>query len=158
MAQLSEPDRTAMRNLVGRMVDRHNLVWLLRYRHNYRLQPAEALYMSISGGLQLTGTHLRRMLAVSSLAEAIEQLPKTMRELVGDAENLVEIRDILVRDLQHQAEMALRSTHSVLASAFGYLLLRYYEIKTVNAILQARVQHLPEELLHDALFGMREVA
>jgi V/A-type H+-transporting ATPase subunit C len=158
VAQLSEPDRTAMRNLVGRMVDRHNLVWLLRYRHNYRLQPAEALYMSISGGLKLSGSHLRRMLEGATLAEAIEHLPKEMRELVGDAQNLVEVRDVLVRDLQHQAELALRSTHSVLASAFGYLLLRYYEIKSVNAILQARVQHLPEDLLHDALFGMREVA
>jgi len=156
VARLSEPDRTAMRNLVGRMVDRHNLIWMLRYRHNYRLQAAEALFLSISGGLQLTGAQLRRVLEVPTLAEAIERVPPGMRALIGDAHNLVEMRDILVDDLQHQAELALRSTQSALTSVFAYLLLRYYEIKTGNAIVQARFKHLPEQLLHDALFGMQQ--
>ena len=159
VAQLAEPDRTAMRNLVGRMVDRHNLVWLLRYRHNYHLQPAEALYMAIQGGLRLTGSHLRSVVEVPTLGEALERLPRDLRLMLGDAENLVEVRDILVADLQHQAELALRSTASVLSSAFGYLLLRYYEIRTINAVLQARLQRLSDTLLREALFGMpQEVA
>lgn len=152
VARLSEPDRTAMRNLVGRMVDRHNLIWLLRYRHNYQLQPAEALYLSINGGLQLTREHLRQILQMQTLAESLERLPVGMRRLVGDADNLVDIRDALVLDLQHQAKLALRATQSVLTSVFAYLLLRYYEIKTANAIVQARFTRLPDYLLRDALF------
>ncbi len=153
VARLSEPDRTAMRNLVGRMVDRHNLVWLLRYRHNYQLQPAEALYLSISGGLQLTREHLRQVLQMPTLAESLERLPSGLQRLIGDSVNLVQIRDTLVTDLQHQAELSLRSTQSVLSSVFAYLLLRYYEIKTTNAIVQARFKRLPDDLLRDALFG-----
>jgi len=153
VARLSEPDRTAMRNLVGRMVDRHNLIWLLRYRHNYQLQPAEVLYLSISGGLQLTREHLRQILQMPTLVESLERLPPGMQRLIGNSANLVEIRDALVNDLQHQAELSLRSTQSVLTSVFAYLLLRYYEIKTTNAIVQARFTRLPDELLRDALFG-----
>jgi len=135
------------------MVDRHNLIWLLRYRHNYQLQPAEVLYLSISGGLQLTREHLRQILQMPTLVESLERLPPGMQRLIGNSANLVEIRDALVNDLQHQAELSLRSTQSVLTSVFAYLLLRYYEIKTTNAIVQARFTRLPDELLRDALFG-----
>lgn len=158
VGQLSEPDRTAMRNLVGRMVDRHNLIWMLRFRHNYQLQPAEALFLSISGGLQLTGEHLRRVLEVPTLAEAVERLPHSLRELVGDAQSLVEIGNILVADLKYQAELRLRSTESALTSVFAYLLLRYYEIKALNAILQARYKQLSDDMLREALGLSREVA
>lgn len=151
VARLSEPDRTAMRNLVGRMIDQHNLVWLLRYRHNYQLQAAEALYLSITGGLQLTREHLRDMLQMGSLSDSLERLPSGMRTLIGEATNLVEVRDAVVRDLHRQAAMALRSTNSVLASVFGYLLLRFYEISATNAIVQARFTRLPDQLLREAL-------
>jgi len=153
VARLSQQDRSEMRNLVGRLVDRHNLVWMLRYRHNYQLPAAEALYLSISGGLHLTGDHLRDVLQVSNLAEAIARLPQSMREVIGDATSLVMVQDRLVADLQTHAERVLRGQHGSLCRVFAYLLLRFYEINTTNAILQARLTRLPEGLLEEALFG-----
>ena len=48
--QLGSTDRDEILNLIGRIVDRHNLVWSLRYRYNYGLQPSEVLYLAIDGG------------------------------------------------------------------------------------------------------------
>jgi V/A-type H+-transporting ATPase subunit C len=159
VARLSQQERGEMRNLVGRLVDRHNLVWMLRYRHNYQLPAAEALYLSINGGLHLTGSHLRRVLEVPTLSEAIERLPEGMRAVIGDADSLVAIRDRLVDDLQNQAERVLHRPQGALTSVFAYLLLRYYEIQTTNAILQAKFTRLPQGLQEEALFGWhREVA
>ena len=153
VTRLSQHERGEMRNLVGRLIDRHNLVWMLRYRHNYRLPAAQAMYLSISGGLHLTGERLRGVLEVLTLQEAIQRLPQSMQVLVGKADNLVAIQDRLRFDLQNQAERVLRQSHGALAGVFAYLLLRYYEINTINAILQARVARLPQELQEQALFG-----
>ena len=158
VAQLTEPHRTAMRNLVGRMVDRHNLIWMLRFRHNYQLQPSEALYLSISGGLQLSNRRLRRILEAQTLAEALERLPEGMLDVIGTAVNLVDVADGLAADLRREAEQRLHATESPLASVFAYLLLRYYEIKSIDAILQARFKRLPEDMLRDTLGFEREVA
>ena len=51
---LSGTDRAETLNLIGRIVDRHNLVWSLRYRFNYGLQASEVLYLAIDGGRVLT--------------------------------------------------------------------------------------------------------
>ena len=57
--------RTAPRSssLIGRIVDRHNLVWSLRYRYNYGLQASEVLYLAIDGGRVLDRRRLQEIAA-----------------------------------------------------------------------------------------------
>ena len=73
---LTSTDRAEILELIGRIVDRHNLVWSLRYRFNYGLQASEVLYLAIDGGRVLSRTHLQQILRADTLNEAIRHLPE----------------------------------------------------------------------------------
>lgn len=156
--RLAQPHRDAMHELVGRVMDRHNLVWMLRYRYNYGLQPAEALYLSISGGFKLGRSRLKAMLSAESLDASLEALPSGLRKRLEGCSSIVAVDDRLAAHLQTKAEAALSHSPSVLASVFAYLLLRYYELKTSHAIVSARFKQLPDALLREALFPLEEAA
>lgn len=151
MLQLESDDRTAMQELLGRVVDRHKLIWLLRYRYNYHLLPAEVLYLSIPGGLFLPHARLFDLVNADTLIACLQALPAPLLRLVGDSRDIQEVDSRLVADLYAQANIALQGSPSVLASVFAYLTLRYYELRAVHAIVQARVNRLPESLLDQVL-------
>ena len=156
--RLEEPDRSALRELVGRVIDRHNLIWMLRYRHNYGLQAAEAMYLSIGGGFSISRERLRRIADAASLQDSLQELPEKLRDKMAAATSIVQVEDQMLADLARRAEHALRQSPSVLGSVFGYLMLRYYEIKTTHAIVLARVRGLPDELVREALFPFEQEA
>ena len=64
---LASTDRGQVLDLIGRMVDRHNLVWSLRYRYNYGLQPSEVLYLAIDGGRILNRRVLQHVIQAERL-------------------------------------------------------------------------------------------
>ncbi|MGB1111334.1 MAG: V-type ATPase subunit [Gammaproteobacteria bacterium] len=163
VGRLESIDQAPMRELVGHVLDRHNLVLGLRYRFNYGLQPSEVIYLSIRGGWHLGRDRLREVMNGQSLDECLFLLPESLNRLLADSENIVEVEHRLVADLQARAERDLKTSPSVLASVYAYLILRYYELKKTHAIVMARFNDYPDELLHTALFptlssGMGEAA
>lgn len=158
VARLGEPDRSELRVMVGRIIDRHNLVWLMRYRFNYGLPPAEAVYLSISGGYRLDALRLRAVADAQSLEEALAALPPALQRLTAECQSIVGVEDCLVRDIQQRAEHARRHSPSVLGSVFAYLILRFYELKTTQAIVLGKIRGYPDEVLREALFPLLKEA
>lgn len=155
---LGSTDRSETVNLIGRIVDRHNLVWSLRYRFNYGIQPSEVLYLAIDGGRVLSRVKLQRILQADSLAEAVRLLPP---HLVSGGELPARITDIEIvmrHDVNDYARSAMRRSPSPVTSVLAYLVLRHGEIQSVYAIVHARVNGLPEDLLGEALDPLHEVA
>lgn len=155
---LASTDRSEVLELIGRIVDRHNAVWCLRYRFNYGLQPSEVLFLAIDGGRVLNQKALQHVVQADTLAEAITLLP---RNLLHDGEmpqqiTLIEtaLRDELVR----HARRAMRRSPSALTSVLAYLVLRYTEISTLYAIVHARVNGFSDDLLQQALHPTPQVA
>jgi hypothetical protein len=68
------------------------------------------------------------------------------------------MEDRLVRDIQQRTEHARRHSPSVIGSVFAYLVLRFYELKTTQAIVLGKVRDYPEEVLREALFPLHEEA
>lgn len=155
---LAPIDRKAMRELVGSVVDRHNLVWMLRYRYNYALSPAEVLYLSIDGGQLLDRQRLRHAVEAETLEECLTRLPDTLQQMLSGIHDICSIEARLQADLAHRAEHTMRHSPSVVATAFAYLILRFYEIRTLHAIVQARLSGLSNELLRQALFPHEQEA
>ncbi|MGH7184440.1 MAG: V0D/AC39 family V-type ATPase subunit, partial [Nitrospiraceae bacterium] len=50
-----------LRAIIGSIVDRVNLVWLLRYRYAYHLSPAQAYYMLIPASHRLLPQQMRQL-------------------------------------------------------------------------------------------------
>lgn len=156
---LDPPDRQEMHGLVGSVVDRHNLVWMLRYRYNYALSPAEVLYLSIDGGLQLDRRRLRDMVKAETFEECLARAPDRLRESLHGCTSILAIEARMQQNLALRAEHAIRHSPSVLATAFGYLILRFYEMRTLHAIAQARLSGLDNDILRHALHPLaREAA
>jgi V/A-type H+-transporting ATPase subunit C len=156
--RLDSTDREEIFNLIGRIVDRHNLLWSLRYRFNYGLQPSEVLYLAIDGGRLLNRARLQDIVNADTLAEALNHLPP---DLLSDAEMPREITLIEVamrNDLVAHAQRAMRRSPSVLTSVLAYLVLRHGEITELYAIAHARVHGLSDEILMEALDPLHEAA
>jgi len=156
--QLSGHDRTETLDLIGRIVDRHNLVWSLRYRFNYGLQASEVLYLAIDGGRVLNRALLQQMLQAETLDEAIRTLPANLLSH-GDMPKQITLIEAAMRgDLFAHAERAMRRSPSALTSVLSYLVLRYGEITTLYAIVHARVHGMSDDLLHEAIDPLQETA
>ena len=155
---LSGTDRAEVLSLIGRIVDRHNLVWSLRYRYNYGLQASEVLYLAIDGGRVLDRARLQEVLRPDSLAEALRALPPGLPGGGRLPQQITLIEAVMRQDLFAYAERAMRFSPSALTSVLSYLVLRYGGIKALYAIVHARVYGLDGGLLQVALDPLQQEA
>ncbi|MDJ0741674.1 MAG: V-type ATPase subunit [Gammaproteobacteria bacterium] len=148
---LGGDDRTETVNLIGRIVDRHNLVWSLRYRFNYGLQPSEVLYLAIDGGRVLNRPVLQQILQSETLEQAVQQLPRYLASQDQLPTRITHLDAVLRNDLHDYAHGAMRRSPSAVTSVLAYLVLRHGEMKDLYAIVHARVNGIADELLQHAL-------
>lgn len=158
--QALEPlDRAIMEELLGRIIDRHNLIWMMRYRYNYALSPAEALYLSIDHGHRLDRGTLAHLVEAPNIQDFLAALPDSVRRITGNDTNLVVIESRLQQDLKHHSEQYFRTSPSIVAVVLSYLILRYMELQVLYAILQSRLLGFSDDLLREALQpSLREAA
>lgn len=128
----------SFRSLMAHLIDRINLVWLLRYRFNYRLPPAEVYYLLVASHYSLSGARLRELAAQDSLEAVLAALPAAWQaRLVG----VTDIPDVFAR-MEHvaaeQAQRVLRMREPGIARAFAYLILRERDLRAVRAVLRGR--------------------
>jgi V/A-type H+-transporting ATPase subunit C len=156
--QLAGDDHSETLNLIGRIVDRHNLVWSLRYRFNYGLQPSEVLYLAIDGGRVLNRSLLQQILQAETLHEALRQLPDNLLSHGQVPQQIIQIEVAMRDDLSDYAQRAMRRSPSSLTSVLAYLVVRHGDITKLYAIVHARVRGLGDDLLDEALNPLREAA
>src|SRR5512139_3648324 len=97
------------RGLMANLIDRINLVWLLRYRFNYKLPPAQVYYLLVGSRYSLPGTRLQELAALDSLEAVLAALPAAWQaHLVG----VTDIPGVFARMEHVAAEQALRVLHS----------------------------------------------
>lgn len=156
--QLAGVDHSETLNLIGRIVDRHNLVWSLRYRFNYGLQPSEVLYLAIDGGRVLNRSLLQHVLQADTLHEALRLLPSHLLSHRDMPTEITLIEAAMREELSAYAARAMRRSPSALTSVLSYLVLRHGDITKLYAIMHARVFGLGDDLLAEALNPLQEAA
>lgn len=149
--RLTGADHSETLNLIGRIVDRHNLVWSLRYRYNYGLQPSEVLYLAIDGGRVLNCSRLQQIVQAETLHEAWQRLPDNLLSHGRMPRQITRIEIAMRDELSDYAQRAMRSSPSALTRVLAYLVVRHGEITKLYAIVHARVRGLGDDLLGDAL-------
>lgn len=156
--RLGGHDRTETLNMIGRFVDRHNLVWSLRYRYNYGLQASEVLYLAIDGGRVLNRSTLQQIVQAETLSEALELLPGNLLRHGEMPKEIIKIEVAMYNDLVKYAEREMHRSPSPLTSVLAYLILRRDEINKLYAIVHARVHGLSDSILAEALDPLQDVA
>jgi V/A-type H+-transporting ATPase subunit C len=153
LEQLGGP---ALRRLMGPLIDRINLVWLLRYRFNYKLPPAQVYYLLVSSHYGLSNARLKELAALSSLEEVLAALPENLRRDLDGATTIPEVFDRMEHAAARSAAKVLRSHAAGVVRAFAYLILRERQLRGVRAILRGRNLGLGEELIRHTVGQLAE--
>lgn len=129
-----------LQELMADLIDRVNLVWLLRYRFNYNLPPAQVYFLLPGNGYRISNSMLKELVAQPSLESVIEALPPALKKSLGAAPSIAAVFMQLEQDAARTARRVLASPAHVLARCFAYLILRERDLRRARAL--SRGYHL----------------
>lgn len=133
----------SFRRLMGPLIDRTNLVWLLRYRFNYNLPPAQVYFLLVASRYSLSSSRLRELAALGSLEAILAALPESWRGLMQGVEDIPGVFASMERAAAETVAKVLHSGAPAISRAFAYLLLRERDLRSVRAVLRGRYLRLP---------------
>jgi len=140
-----------MRSLIGSLVDRANILWLLRFRFAYGLPPSETFYQLVPSPNLMYRQRLLDLVSLENQAQVIAGLPEPLRSLLADADNLMESQRRLSQYCYGIARDVLRHGHSGVARAMAYLILREIDLQLTFTLIQSRLLNLPAAYVDLAL-------
>lgn len=140
-----------LRPIIGSIIDRVNLVWLLRYRYAYDLPPAQAYYLLIPASHRLQPQQLQQLAQAASFEEAIAGLPPPFDRLLAGARNSTEVTLRMEQEGWRFATNALRYSSFNVARAFAYMLLRERDLRRLRAIVRGRDMNMEAPMIRTAL-------
>lgn len=139
------------RRLMADLVDRINLVWLMRYRFNYGLPPPQVYYLLVASHYALSGARLRELAALDSPQAVLAALPPAWQARLAGAADIAAVFARMERAAAADALRVLRSRAPGIARAFAYLILRERDLRAVRAVLRGRHLGLPGDDIRLAL-------
>jgi V/A-type H+-transporting ATPase subunit C len=149
--QFQDANLHPLQELVGALLDRADLMWLLRFRFSYGLSPSETFYQLVpSFGLM----HRERLLALvnlDSLESVLEALPPPLHELLTRSANLIDVQKRIGGYLYREALRILHYSRSGVARALAYLILRRMDLQLLFALIQGGLLELPRDLVQIAV-------
>lgn len=166
LAQLARPleqesgtaGRAPFGRLMGLLIDRINLVWLLRYRFNYNLPPAQVYFLLVASHYDLTSARLRELATLPDIASVLEALPRSLHDMLAGASQIPDIHASMEHAAATTAVAILHSGASAIARAFAYLQLRERDLRAVRAVLRGRLLGLPGDDIRIAMHQVREAS
>lgn len=147
---ISRDEGNQIRVIVGNIIDRVNLLWLLRYRFAYGLPPAEAYYLLVPEGYRLRSRQLLLLSRLATFEEVIARLPPPFASQLAGVTTASGATLILERASWRLAEAVLRRTAFNLARVFAYLVLREKMLRQLRAVIKGRQLMIHPDLIRQA--------
>jgi V/A-type H+/Na+-transporting ATPase subunit C len=134
------------------LIDRINLVWLLRYRFNYGLPPAQVYYLLLASRYSLSGTLLRESGGTrqpgSGFGRAADEMAGSPGRCGGRTRRVFAAWNASLPSWRARPFVPVRRG---LARAFAYLILRERDLRAVRAVLRGRHLGLSDAAIRFAL-------
>ncbi|HMA11431.1 MAG TPA: V-type ATPase subunit [Steroidobacteraceae bacterium] len=138
--------------LVASIIDRVNLVWLLRYRFVYMLPPAQTFYLLLpTHHSMLTSARLAALVKLESLAEVLDALPAPLRAQLEGQSDTFGVTQRMERRTYEAGRQVLQHAPHALARAFAYLVMREFDLRKVRAIAKWRQLQMAPEVIRYSL-------
>ncbi len=150
----SEPgtaDGTLLRAIVGSIIDRVNLVWLLRYRFAYDFPPAQAYYLLIPASHRLSARQLQQLAQRASFEDVIANLPEPFAHLLAGVRDNTEATLRLEFETWRIASAVLYRSSFNVARALAYMMLRERDLRRWRAIVRGRKLPVAPDVIRAAL-------
>jgi V/A-type H+-transporting ATPase subunit C len=137
MDALAAADREAVADLVRREIDQVNLLWVMRYRLNYGLSPAEAYYLLTPVTGRLDAEQLKALARQDSLEAMLARIEaEPYRALAAGCTSVAQVEVALWRLRARGARRALRRAAFTLGEALALLELKQMEIRDLVAVVE----------------------
>ncbi len=144
------------RGLMEMMIDRINLVWLLRYRFLYKLPPSQVYYLLVPSHYRLSSSLLKELSVLNRFGEVLAALPQPYRGWLAEADSVYRVFTLMEGRAAHAAHAVLRSNAPGFSRAFAYIILRERDLKQVRAALKGQAIGLDAQTIRQAM-GLAEV-
>jgi V/A-type H+-transporting ATPase subunit C len=139
------------RQLLGRLLDKQNLLWLLRYRLVYGLTPAQTYFLLAPGGLLLRGARLLQLAGQESLDSALALLPEPLRSLLAGCADISSVEIRMEQHCRRLTARALRECGDPLTRSLACLMLEEARIRQTRALLTGARLHQPVAAIRRAM-------
>lgn len=139
------------RSLMELLIDRINLVWLLRYCFLYKLPSSQVFYLLVPSHYRLSSGILRDLAVRDRLEEVLAALPQPYREWLSESDSVYKVFTILEGKSARAAHAVLHSNAPGFARAFAYLVLRERDLRMVRAALKGRAIGLNAQTIRQAM-------
>jgi V/A-type H+-transporting ATPase subunit C len=150
-SEIGSASGQSLRAIIGSIVDRVNLVWLLRYRYAYNLPPAQAYYLLIPASQRLTSQQLQQLAQCATFDDAVASLPSPFGRILAGARNNTEVTLKLERETWRIAGNVLNHSSFNVARALAYMILRERDLRRLRAIVRGRNMHMRAPMIRAAL-------
>ena len=150
-AALDDTSAQLLRDIVGSIIDRVNLVWLLRYRYAYNLPPAQAYYLLIPASHRLPQQQLQQLAQCASFEDAIGSLPAPFDRILAGASNTTEVTLKMEQEGWRIATHTLNHSSFNVARALAYMMLRERDLRRLRAIVRGRNMQMGAPMIRAAL-------
>lgn len=144
---LDAQQRQYLSPLISILMDRFNLLWLLRYRFAYHLSAAETYYLLVPTPYLLNRQNLHKLVELNSAQEVLDQLPEPLYHLLLNTDTTFAVDQRLTLETQRIAQKTLTLQNFTLAKAFAYVLLREMENRRIMAIVKGKRLNLKENIM-----------
>jgi V/A-type H+-transporting ATPase subunit C len=144
-------DTASLNYLVSTMIDRQNILWLLRYRFAYHFSPSKTYYLLIAEGGKITRPSLMELADLKSFDNLIAALPEPYSSLLKSAVNGMQVRQYLDEHLRLEAIKLTKRSPCAVVAALSYMVARENDLRKVFAIVQGRLLDLDSDSIHEAL-------
>jgi V/A-type H+/Na+-transporting ATPase subunit C len=151
VTQFHDGNLRPLRELVGALIDRIDVLWLLRYRFSYQLSPSEAFYQLVPSPRLMHRERLLKLVNIETFEQVLESLPPPLDEMLAGSANLIDVQRRIGRYTCLEAQNTLRHSRSAVARALAYLILRETDLMILFSLVQGRLLDLPSDLVSIAV-------
>ena len=148
---LNPADADHLAVVMGSLLDRTNLLWLLRYRFAYGLSSAKSFYLLTATGNKLNSVELMRLAKMDSIEQVVEALPRPYQKLLAGVETISEMETVMEYHSLSVASDTLYSNSSLVSRIFSYILVREAEVRFLQAIIKGKQLGFESKLIKRAV-------
>ncbi|MBC8212206.1 MAG: V-type ATPase subunit [Gammaproteobacteria bacterium] len=152
---LDAQDVELVEQVMGSLLDRFNLLWLLRYRFSYGLSPAKSYFLLTSTGARLHAADLMRLAKMETIEQLVEALPAKLQQQLQGLTVISDIEQVIEYSTLEVAAKGLSRSGNLVSRAFSYILLREAEMRFLQALIKGKQLGFDQELIRLAVMGAR---
>ncbi len=148
---LQSQDAEFVGRVMSEVLDRFNLLWLLRYRFAYGLSAAKSFYLLTATGRKLRSVELMRLARLETVEEVIASLPAPYRERLEGLQVIADMETVMEYHALTVASDMLQRKSNLLAGCFAYILLREAEVRFLQALIKGKLLDFDAALIRQAV-------